>query len=173
MAAAYNDLKAYVMAELRSANADLVSIAADSVAFATPALADPGAHNDQSEVTIAAANAIDLGTSLTLVNEIIAVYTFHMADTLAHKVAGVALASAVRAVDLASAIAQANDIKAKYNTHRASTTYHQTADAANVVTAATATDQGTLDTLLNDIKTQLVAHLASGPTAKSLRLVDA
>jgi hypothetical protein len=173
MAAAVNDLKAYVLTALRSANADLVSIAADSVAFATPALADPGSHNDRSESTIVSADASDLGTSLTLVNEILGIYHFHMADTLAHKTAGVALASYTRATTLATAITRANDIKSKYNTHRASTTYHYTADSTNVTSSADATDQSSLNTLLNELKADINAHVVSGPVGKSIRLVDA
>lgn len=175
-----NDLKAYVASSLRSVSADLISIAADSVAFATPALADPGAHNDQSEKTIVSATAASLSTSVTLTNEILSWYAFHMADTLAHKVAGVALASYTPvssslsgSAQLAAAILLANDVKAKYGTHRASTTYHYTADATNTISSADATDQASLNTLLNELKTDLNAHAASGVSAKSVRLVGA
>ena len=130
-------------------------------------------HLDASEVTVTAANASDLATSLTLTNQLLDVYKFHMADTLAHKVAGVALASYAYATDLATAQTRANDIKSKYNTHIASTTYHYTADATNATAAANASDQGTLNTLLNELKTDFNAHAASAPTGKSLRLVDA
>lgn len=171
--AAINELKAKVATVERNANTDLVSIAADSVAFATPVSTDPGFHNDRSEHVIVSANATDLPTSITLVNEIMGIYKFHMADTLAHKVVGVALASYTRAKDLATAITLANDIKAKYNTHRASTTYHYSADSTNTVTATDASDQGSLDTLLNAMKTAVNAHMASGEVTKSLRLVDA
>lgn len=130
-------------------------------------------HMDASEVTVTAADAVDLGTSLTLVNQLLDVYQFHMADLLAHKVAGVALASYVHATDLTSAKARANDIQAKYNTHIASTTYHYNADGTNASAAAAATTQGTLNTLLNELKACLNAHMANAPAAKSLRLVDA
>lgn len=131
------------------------------------------AHLDKSEVTITAANASNLATSLTLVNQILDVYKFHMADTLAHKTTGVALASYAYATDLTTAMARANDIKAKYETHRASTTYHYNADATNTIAADDATDQTTLNTLLNELKTDINAHMADGPAAKSLRLVRA
>jgi hypothetical protein len=129
-------------------------------------------HLDASEVTVAAANASDLASSLTLVNQLLDVYKFHMADTLAHKAAGVALASYAYATDLASAIARANDIKAKLDVHRASTTYHYNADAGTVA-AANATDQTSLNTLLNELKGDLNAHMASAPAAKSMRLISA
>ncbi len=177
-----NDLKDFVVTRDRQVRADLVSIASDSVAFATPALVDAGAHNDVSEVLVTSADADGgddddgLAGSLTLLNEILAWYAFHMADTLAHKVVGVALASYAKASSLATAVTRANDIKSKYNTHRAATTYHYTADSTNVVTATDAsgpTDLAGLILLLNDIKAQLNAHAISGVSAKSVRLVDA
>lgn len=130
-------------------------------------------HLDKSEKTVTAANASSLATSLTLVNQLLAVYRFHMADTLAHKVTGVALASYSAATDLATAITRANDIKAKYEVHRASTTYHYNADSTNTIAAADATDQTSLNTLLNELKTDFNAHMASGPTGASIRAVNA
>lgn len=175
LATMVNDLKAFVVSRDRSAVADMISIAADSVAFATPALADPGAHNDRSEKTIASADGdgVTLSKSLTLVNELLSWYAFHMADTLAHKVAGVALASYTPATTLATAITRANDIKSKYETHRASTTYHYTADGTNTISASNATIQSDLDTLLNELKADMNLHAASGVSAKSVRLVGA
>lgn len=133
-------------------------------------------HLDKSEVTVTAANATDLATSLTLVKQMMAVYAFHIADTLAHKAAdttNTVAATIVSVVDLASAITAANELKAAFNAHIASTTFHYNADATNTVAAANATDQTSLDTLANAIKTALNAHMASGPAAKSLRLVGA
>ncbi len=175
LATMVNDLKAYVAASMRNVSTDLISIAADSVAFATPAFADPGAHNDRTEKTITSAVPdATLATALTLVNEMLAWYAFHMADTLAHKTTGVALASYTPATTLATAITRANDIKAKYNTHRASTTYHYTADGTNVIAAAdAATLQAELDTLLLELRTDMNLHGASGVSAKSVRLVGA
>jgi len=136
-------------------------------------------HLDAYESPVASANATNLATAVTLVNEIRAVHNFMMSDTLAHKVADVtdptvqALANP-NAGDggLAQAIALANDIKAKYNVHIASTTYHYTADATNAVAAANASDLATLQTLVNAIKTAINAHMASAPTSKSIRVLD-
>ncbi len=180
LATMINDLKAFVVARDRLAVADLISIAADSVAFSAPTLADPGAHNDRSEKVLSAAASTNLATSVAAVNEMLSWYAFHMADTLAHKTTGVALASYTPvstslsgAEQLAAAILLANDIKAKYNTHRASTTYHYTADGTNVIAAADATDQTSLNTLLVELKADLNLHGASGVSAKSVRLVGA
>lgn len=130
-------------------------------------------HLDASEQTVGATNASDLPTSLVLTNQILWVYKFHMADTCAHKVAGVALASYANAPDLATAITRANDVKAKFNTHIASTSFHYNADSTNTIATTNASDQTTLNALLNAIKTAINAHMASAPAAKSLRLVDA
>lgn len=174
LATMVNDLKAYVAASMRNIAADMTSIASDSVAFATPAAADPGAHNDRAEKLIASADGSGtLATSLVLTNELLAWYAWHMADTLAHKVAGVALTSYTPATSLATAYTVMNDLKAKYNTHRASTTYHYTADGTNVIAAADANSQGSLDTLINELKADLNLHAASGVSAKSVRLVAA
>ncbi len=184
MTAMYNDLKSYVAASMRSVAADMVSIAADASGFASPALADPGAHNDRSEFVLTKANSTTALTSIAAVNEMLKWYKFHVADTLAHKVAGVALASYVPVtigdggtqamIDaLAAAILRANDIKLKYNVHRQSTTYHYTADAANPITATDATDQTSLNTLLVELKADLNLHGASGVSAKSVRAVGA
>lgn len=133
-------------------------------------------HLDASEATIGSANASDLATSLTLVNEIAALfyglaaapgsYPGHANDALAHKVADTTntRAAAYPATDLATAITLANEIKADYEAHRASTTFHYTADATNTIAAANATDQSSLNTLANELKTDINAHMASAPT---------
>ena len=186
LATMVNDMKAFVTASVRSVRADLVSIASDAAGYATPALADPGAHNDQSEKTIDSDDADGgddddgLAGCVTLVNEMLSWHAFHMADTLAHKVVGVALASYVPVGDslsdatkLSTSITRANDIKSKYNTHRASTTYHYTADGTNDADATNASDLASLITLVNQLKEMMNLHAASGVAAKSVRLVSA
>lgn len=131
-------------------------------------------HLDKSEVTVTAANATDLATSLVLCNQAIAVYRFHFADTLALKAAdATALPALGAAIDLASANTAANLIKTSHATHIASTAAHYAADATNTVLTANATDLTTLMALLNDIKAKINAHMASGPAGKSLRVVSA
>ncbi len=130
-------------------------------------------HMDKSEKTVTSANASSLATSLTLVNELTTVYAFHAADLLAHKAAGNALAATTPCTTLAQAITRANDIKAKFNLHCAATAQHYTADETNTTSATDAADQSSLNTLLNELKADINAHMASGPAAKSLRLVSA
>lgn len=70
--------------------------------------------------------------------------------------------TAADATDQATGDTLANEIKADYNAHRVLTAggVHAAADATNVVTAANgAGTEGALQTLVNDIRTQLLAHL--------------
>ncbi len=107
---------------------------------------------------IANPNASNLATSIALVNEIKAVYNRTLSDDGAHKVTST-LISTADATDLATGITLGNALKAAYETHRASTTHHYTADATNTITADDATDQSSLNTLLNELKTDINAHI--------------
>ncbi len=181
----HNDLKDYVVARAREIRADLVSIASDDVAFSTPALVDPGAHNDVSERLVTSADGDgDTLLAVTLVNDLTGLYKFHMADLLAHKDLGTDLDSYdmigtgdggvdALATALAAAIAQANAIATAYTDHIADTDLHYTADGVNIVTESPATDLSTLDDVANELKAILNAHVVSGVSAKSNRLVTA
>lgn len=122
---------------------------------------------------VTAANASDLATSLALLTNVEAVLARHYANAKGHKVAdGVnSVISAAAAIDLATAITRANEVKADYNLHVASTTYHYVADATNTIAAANATDQASLNTLLNELKTDVNAHNIFAIAAKSISLV--
>lgn len=130
-------------------------------------------------LSVTAANASDLATSLVLVANIKGVYNHHVRDGVvpgnggcgAHKAPGAAVTTA-DATDLATGITLANAIKTAYGVHIASTALHYTADATNTIAAANASDQGTLNTLLNELKTDLNAHIASGPAGSMIKLVD-
>lgn len=128
---------------------------------------NPTVAND----VISAANASDLATSITLVNALKLTINRHFADTRAHKVAFTAISTAT-ATDLTTAIALGNAIKSSYNTHIASTTYHYTADSTNSTAAANATDQSSLNTLLNELKADFNAHVISAPLGSMLYVVD-
>ncbi len=60
--------------------------------------------------------------------------------------------------DLATNIVLANSLRTKYIAHIASTKKHSVADTTNTVTAAVATDQTTLNTLINELKDDISAH---------------
>lgn len=123
----------------------------------------------------APADASSLATSLTLCNWLIGVARQHFADTAAHKVVDTAdtLPAIGAAIDLASAQTAANLIKASYNTHRASTTYHYNADSTNTITSADATDQSSLNTLVNELKADAaIAHVAGALAGFTVVLVD-
>lgn len=132
-------------------------------------------HYDRAEYPVTAAAASDLATSITLAQDLLEAYARHRVDALAHTAADATnvVASAPSAVvDLATAIVAANQMKAAYNAHRAEGGVHPTNDAGNATAAADAADQGTLNTLLNELKTDLNAHLADGLSTPSWRAVD-
>lgn len=132
-------------------------------------------HLDKGEYAAASATASSLDTSVTRTRECVSLFKTHFADTLGHKVvdpnAGLAALTVAGVYDLATAIVAANAIKAAYNLHRASTTFHYNADATNTVTSADASDQTSLNTLVNELVVDFTAHIASGPTAPSIRVV--
>lgn len=171
---AFNDLKAWLVAQLRLAQSDINTVSIDADIGHTPIFVPLGSHNDRSEVVVTAANASSLATSLVLVNNLKAVYEFHIVDTHAHLVADATnVLTEPAATDLTTAIDLANEIKAAYNAHRSESGVHPTNDSGNATAAADATDQDSLNTLLNELKTDLNAHMAGGVLAKSVRVVPA
>lgn len=130
-------------------------------------------HLDVSEYIASAATPTTLATALVSVNELRALSARHRADTLAHKIADVATVAAPAATTLATAITLANELKSDWATHIASTALHYNADATNTIAASDATDLASLLTLLIEIKADYNAHIADGPSAASLRVVDA
>jgi len=134
-------------------------------------------HFDPGEKSVASANATDLATALTLVNELRDVYEGtgaetwpgHRRDALVHTAADTTNATAApKAADLATAITLANELKADFNAHRSQAGVHPNNDGTNAVAAADATDLASLLTLLNEIKADLNAHLASAPSGTAL-----
>lgn len=126
-------------------------------------------------LAIASANASSLGTSITLANEIKGVLKVHMADDSAHLAAdavNIAFDGYALASNLATGIALANAIKVNYEVHRVSTVFHLNADSTNTISASAATDQSSLNTLLNELKTDINAHIANGGSTQRLVLID-
>lgn len=121
------------------------------------------------------ANASSLATSIALVNEIKAVCNVHFRDKSAHSSVFTALITTPDAIDLATGITLGNAIKAAYNTggHINTASIHFNADATNTISAANATDQTSLNTLLNELKTDINAHIANGLAGDHLEFVDA
>lgn len=134
--------------------------------FETPAAsASAVVHHDADERLVTVANATTLLTSIALCKALLVSYAAHRADTLHHQAADATntVASGVADVeDLATCITAANEIKAAYNAHRGQSGVHWTNDSGHAVTSADATDQSSLNTLLNEIKSDLNAHFAAG-----------
>ncbi len=127
-----------------------------------------------ANLTVTAAAATDLPTSITLANQMRQVLNQSMADTTAHLAADVTnpITAAV-CVDLATANTLANAIKTALNAHIALAASHLNVDTANTNSTTAATTLGTLQTLLNALKTNVNAHLASAPTGESVALISA
>jgi hypothetical protein len=150
-----------------------LSVGANFHASATAAGAPTGDPPVVTTLQVTAANASDLATSLTLVNNIRSVLVEHFADTFAHNTALSGAIAALPATDLASAITLANEEKADYNTHRTAASVHFTNDATNATAAADASDQSTLNTLLNELKTDINAHIAGALAGQHIQLIPA
>jgi len=178
LADAHNQMKDSLVAELRGVLTDLAAVAADGDVNVTTTFTAFGSHNDKSEVLVtgddADGGAEDDGLQgcIDLANELKAVYNFHVADTLAHKVAGSPVTTA-KAHDLDTVKTLAAAIRTAYEAHRQSTTYHYVADSTNTISASSTSTLADVVTLVNELKADLNAHMGSGPTMKSIRLVGA
>lgn len=130
-----------------------------------------------TSVQITAANAADLPTALTLVNQITGILKLHWADGIstnvysagAHKIPDTTNATAfATAVDLASAITVANAIKSQMNAHFTQSGVHFTNDGTNTIATANATVLADLITLLNAEKTAINAHITNAPAGSMM-----
>lgn len=173
---------------IRKTSPELYALATHQNALLSYMGAGTKIHIDASEMTVTAAAATDLATSLTLANQIKRVYNGsssssivgywvgHRLDTMGHlAVDSTNSVTAADATSLATCITLANQLKAKYNAHRTQAGVHHNNDAVNVVTVADAVNlQAEVNALLNDIKAQVNAHMADAPSEVGmLRIVDA
>lgn len=137
-------------------------------------------HFDRAEYAITAANASSLETSRTLTAAVLSAYMRHAADTLAHVAADdtnvpaetlAELLDVIRDAALSDLQDVANDVKGFYNAHRSQSGVHATNDSGHAIAAADASDQSSLNTLLNELKADLNLHMADGLTTQSWRVV--
>lgn len=122
---------------------------------------------------ITSANASSQSTRVALANEIKSVLNKHFVDDIAHNSAVSAVIATVDATDDASAFTLANACKAAYNTHRSASNVHFNNDSTNATSAADASDATSGNTLLNELKTDINAHVANAPPGMYLNLVSA
>lgn len=142
-------------------------------------------HRAVSEITVtAAAGDGTLAKALLLVNNLFAVYMGsatnrtagafpgHVYDTLVHKAADSTnlTTSTYPATDLTSACTLANELYTDYNAHLTQSGVHDNNDGTNTASSSSATDQSSLDTRLNDLRTKMIAHIASGVPRNVLRV---
>lgn len=136
----------------------------------SPASSD--VHYDRGEYTVTTASASGLATSLTLCQSLMQAYGTHIADALAHDAVDDTNELAytrAEVFDLPTAILAANDLKSKYNAHRSQSGVHPNNDSGHAVSSSNATDQGSLNTLLNELKSDFNAHIADGMATPSWR----
>lgn len=127
----------------------------------------------EANISVSSANASDLTTSLALVNELKVLMNAHFRDDVAHDSAVSAEVTTVDATDLATAQTLANALKTAWNTHLSAANVHYNNDGTNAIAAANASNQGTLNTLLNEMKTDFVAHFLNAPPGTYINVVDA
>lgn len=115
-------------------------------------------------LTVTAANASNLGTSLTLGNELRGVFSFHCKDDSSHLVKDTVndIDGYAQATTLLTLQTLLNAMKVKYNAHLSQSGVHVNNDP-NTVGTADATDQSSANTLANALKAALNIHLGSGP----------
>lgn len=133
-------------------------------------------------LTVSAANATDLVTSLTLAENIRGVLFYHMKDGSAHNTkdgyntafhdgyVSDGYSSLKNLTDLQKFL---NATKVNFNAHLTQTVggaVHRKNDTVNSVSTADATDQTSANNLANALKTAINAHMASGPSFGRIRL---
>lgn len=131
----------------------------------TPAGGVTTVHHDADERIVTTPNATDLASSLALTKALLTAYAQHRTDPLHHRAADSTntVESGVAAVvGLPSAITAANQLKVAFNAHRSQAGVHWSNDASHAVTSPDATDQSSLNTLLNEMKGNVNGHFASG-----------
>lgn len=126
-----------------------------------------------TRVTISSANATDLATSLTLVNELKEDINKHLVDAGSHNTAVSAAVTTATATDEATSVALVNALKAAYNTHLSAAGVHYNNDGTNTVINANATDTTTVLVLANELKADFNAHVTSAPTGAYIQLINA
>jgi hypothetical protein len=115
-------------------------------------------------LTVTAANATNLATSLTLTNQLKGVFGAHCKDDSSHLIKDLvnSMDGYADATNLATVQVVLNALKVKYNAHLSQSGVHVVNDP-NTVATANATDQSTANALANALKAALNIHLASGP----------
>lgn len=154
-----------------SANERTIAAAINAVRHISAAAS---VHADAAELVVTAPNATDLASAIALAQNLSDVYNTHRTDLLAHAAADSTntVATAKSAiVSQATAITFANQLKAAYNAHRSQSGVHHADDSGHATTSSDATNLSSLQTLLNELKSDINAHMATALAGSSLRPV--
>lgn len=132
-------------------------------------------HYDQAEYAVTAANASSLATSRALLKALLVATATHGEDVLAHNTVD-DMGEDLRTLEEAALTGTGglcdygNNLKAALNTHFTASGVHPTDDVVRTISSPDATDQSSLNTLLNEIKADLNAHMADGFAVPSWRV---
>lgn len=138
----------------------------------TPASTAIGGTTTQLSVTAAAAT--DLPTSIALANNMRQVLNLMIADGVAHLVVDATnVVSAALATDLTTAQTLLNAEKTAFNAHLTQAGVHFINDTVNTVATANATDQSSANALAIALKAAINLHIASAAGGDGLTLLDA
>lgn len=120
---------------------------------------------DDTADAVLTADSFDLDTVGNLETALDVAYVAHIASTSYH-IAADSTNTLTATTVYAKCKALADDLKAKFNLHRVMTasSVHAGSGDANAVTAAAMTTKALGITLLNDIRTMMIAHLANVTT---------
>lgn len=134
-------------------------------------------HADADERLVTIANATDTASAITLLKGLLVTYAAHRVDTIHHSNAdttNTVASSVADVVDLASANTAANQLRTAMNAHRSQAGVHFTDDAGNAVSSPIATSEGTLVTLVNEMKADMNGHFAAATVGAvdSWRVID-
>lgn len=168
---------AFALAQAHNATRFAEATAGTKIHAAKTSYAGTGSYRapTATALTITASNASSLATSRTLAQNIYDVLFIHLADAAAHSAADTTNALTVArpsdAATLAEIYAFLNNAKAKYEAHRVQSGIHATDDSTNTISASNATDQSSTNTLANELKTDINAHMADALGGYGIRVV--
>jgi len=122
-----------------------------------------------TNVTVSAAAATDLPTSITLTNQLLAVLDMHCMDDQVHLIRDTVndpvIDGYAPAFDLPSVQVALNALKVLFVAHQTQSGVHANNDGTSYGLPANATSLGTAETLANALKAALNTHMANVGTA--------
>ena len=124
-------------------------------------------------LTVTAAAATTLPTTITLANQIRQVLNQHMADAVAHSAADTTNpVTAAVAVDQTTVDTLLNACATAFNAHLTQSGVHINSDTVNTDSSTTASNLSTSETMANNLKAEINLHVASAPPGESVTVIN-